>query len=121
MEDKYKLGKVDLVKDQLVEISTFAVHYNPEYYPQPEVFDPERFMPENKHRLVPYSYLAFGEGPRNCIGMRYAYQEMKFLYARLLRKYRFETTPETPKELTILPFKFATTFATFPLKVTRRN
>lgn len=92
-----------------------------EYYPEPETFRPERFLPENKDQLVPYAYLAFGEGSRNCIGMRYAYLEMKYALARLLPRYRFEVTPETPKKLKTLPFKFSTTFEEFPLKVVKRK
>lgn len=67
VSDQYFLGpeKLELKKDQLIEISTYAVHYNSEYYPEPEVFKPERFFPENKHNLAPHTFLAFGDGPRN--------------------------------------------------------
>ena len=71
------------------------MHHNAEFYPDPERFDPERFMPENKHRLVPYTYLPFGAGPRNCIGLRFAYQEIKLCLAKLIRHYHFSPTQET--------------------------
>src|SRR5699024_4497212 len=73
--DGYKLGGITLEKDQHIEIPLYAVHHNPEYYPEPERFNPDRFMPENKHLLVPYTYMPFGLGPRNCLGLRFAYQE----------------------------------------------
>lgn len=113
-------GKIPLVKDQLVEISVFGVHYNEQIYPEPFRFRPDRFLPENKHLLVPYSFLAFGEGSRNCMGMRFAYQEIKLCMARILRQYRFQTTPDTPRQLTFLPFKFVLNSPPFPLKVAKR-
>lgn len=64
--DGYNLGGVELENDQLVTISAFAIHRNPKYYPEPLTYNPERFMPENKHLLTPYTYLPFGVGSRNC-------------------------------------------------------
>jgi cytochrome P450 family 9 len=49
-------------------IPIYPIHHDAKYYPNPEKFDPERFSDENKHNIVPYSYLPFGIGPRNCIG-----------------------------------------------------
>ena len=45
-----------------------SLHRDPEYFPDPEKFYPERFSDENKQKIVPFSYLPFGSGPRNCIG-----------------------------------------------------
>ena len=115
----YKLAGVTLDKDQLVSISAYAVHHNPEFYPEPERFNPERFMPENKHLLTPYTYMPFGQGPRNCVGMRFAYQEIKLCLAKIVSRFRFEPTDGTPEVLTL--GKFGLTVAkTFPLKVIRR-
>lgn len=97
--DGYKLGGLELENDQLVTIAAFAVHRNPQYYPDPETYQPERFLPENKHNLVPYTYLPFGLGPRNCVGMRFAYQEIKLCLAQIITQYKFDKTPETPEKL----------------------
>lgn len=51
-----------------ISISSLALHHDPEYYPNPEKFDPERFSEENKKNLVPYTFMPFGDGPRICIG-----------------------------------------------------
>ena len=95
--DEYKLAGVMLKRDDLINIPTYAVHHNPEYYYEPEQFNPERFMPENKHLLVPYTYIPFGQGPRNCIGMRFAYQEIKLLLAKIIPKFEFTPTANMVK------------------------
>ena len=95
----YKLGDYELEKGTVVQIPTMAVHYDSEYYPDPYQYNPDRFMPENKKNLTQYSYLPFGDGPRNCVGIRFAYQEMKVCLAALLQKFVFLPNDKTPKKL----------------------
>lgn len=66
----YKLPNSDIVieKGTRILLPILAFHHDPEYFPEPNKFDPERFSDENKSKIQPYSYLPFGEGPRNCIG-----------------------------------------------------
>lgn len=45
-----------------------CIHMDEKFYPNPEVFDPERFSDENKHKIQPFTFMPFGMGPRNCIG-----------------------------------------------------
>ena len=54
-----------------------------------------RFTPEEKAKRHPLAHLAFGWGPRNCIGMRFALLEMKLALISVLRKYKFVRAPET--------------------------
>ena len=95
--DGYKLGDIPLDKGTLIEVPTSAVHYCPEYYSDPYTFDPDRFMPENRHLIAPYTYLPFGVGPRNCIGVRFAIQEMKLCLAAIVRRFEFVPTENTPE------------------------
>jgi cytochrome P450 family 6 len=61
-------GTVILPKGAAVYIPVFALHYDPQYYPDTDKFDPERFTEENKQNRPNYTYLPFGDGPRICIG-----------------------------------------------------
>lgn len=97
-----------------------AVHYNPEYYPEPHKFNPDRFLPENKHNLVPYTYLPFGLGSRNCVGSRFAYQEMKLCLAEIIRQYRVCCAPKTPEKLTFKRTNNLLNSVNFPLLVEKR-
>lgn len=65
----YIIEGTDLVirKGQLVMIPIHQIHMNPENYPDPKEFKPERFSVENKAARHPYAFLPFGLGPRNCI------------------------------------------------------
>lgn len=51
-----------------INIPISGLHLDEAYFPKPHKFDPERFSDENKDKLMPYTYLPFGVGPRNCIG-----------------------------------------------------
>lgn len=60
--------KFKIEKGTGVIYSIVGIHHDPKYFPNPEKFDPDRFSDENKHNIVPGSYIPFGIGPRTCIG-----------------------------------------------------
>ncbi|XP_044253114.1 cytochrome P450 9e2-like, partial [Tribolium madens] len=91
-------------KGCLVAIPVIALHYSPEFFPEPEKFIPDRFSDENKGKILPGSYIPFGIGPRNCIGSRFALLEIKVLLINLLTKFDL-----VPVEKTVIPLKFAKT------------
>ncbi|XP_067680459.1 cytochrome P450 3A24-like [Haliotis asinina] len=78
-----------------VHIPVGAIQKDPEYWSDPETYNPERFRPENRPDNYNYVFLPFGAGPRNCIGMRLAHLSVKMAIAGILQKYRFVTGPET--------------------------
>ncbi|KAI7815580.1 cytochrome p450 [Rhyzopertha dominica] len=88
-------------KGTLVIIPSYGIHQDPEYYHNPEIFDPERFMWENRKKIPQMAYLPFGVGPRNCIGLRFGRMQTKVALCSLLKNYRF-----TVNEKTEYPIKF---------------
>lgn len=66
----YKIPGTDVVveKGTGILIPAYGLHNDPDYFPEPEKFDPDRFSDENRGRIPSHVYLPFGEGPRNCIG-----------------------------------------------------
>ncbi|KAM5303470.1 thromboxane-A synthase [Glossophaga mutica] len=79
----------------VVEMAVGALHHDPEHWPCPEAFDPERFTAEAWRCRQPCTYLPFGAGPRSCLGVRLGLLEVKLTLLHLLRKFRFEACPET--------------------------
>nr|XP_037290237.1 cytochrome P450 3A4-like [Rhipicephalus microplus] len=71
-----------------IVIPNHHLSHDPNFWEKPEVFDPERFSPQNKGLVDPVVYQPFGQGPRNCVGMRFAQLEMKLTMAKLLAKYK---------------------------------
>ncbi|KAK9696325.1 Cytochrome P450 [Popillia japonica] len=93
----YKIPNTDVVlkKGTKVLISIQGLHFDPEYFPKPEVFDPDRFSPENKENRHACAYIPFGEGPRICIGMRFSVMQAKIGMAIMLKDYKYSLHPET--------------------------
>ncbi|XP_040355132.1 cytochrome P450 3A11 [Ixodes scapularis] len=72
-----------------IVIPQYQLQHDPNLWSDPETFDPERFSAENKGSFDPMAFQAFGNGPRNCVGMRFAQLEMKLTLAKMLAKYKF--------------------------------
>lgn len=60
--------KLDIRKGISINVPIYSIQHDPQYFPDPERFDPERFSDENKANIVNGTYIPFGVGPRNCIG-----------------------------------------------------
>ncbi|BBM85483.1 cytochrome P450 [Candidatus Uabimicrobium amorphum] len=74
-------------------LSIYLTHRNPDVYPNPEVFYPQRFL-ERKYDA--YEFVPFGGGARRCLGMHFALYEMKIVIAHLLQNYQLELCSDKP-------------------------
>nr|XP_027231178.1 cytochrome P450 3A24-like isoform X2 [Penaeus vannamei] len=66
---EYKIPGTDVTIEpgMVVTCPLFQIHRDPKYWPEPEVFRPERFLPENKANITHLTHIPFGIGPRNCL------------------------------------------------------
>ncbi|KAM4756058.1 ultra-long-chain fatty acid omega-hydroxylase-like [Cyanocitta cristata] len=80
-------------------MSIYGTHHNPDLWPEPEVFNPLRFSPENSKGRSPSSFIPFSAGPRNCIGQSFAMAEMKVVVALTLSRFvlRRDTARPPPR------------------------
>nr|UUB32651.1 cytochrome P450 CYP345E2 [Dendroctonus rhizophagus] len=101
----YKVADSDFVIEKGVDIyiPLFALHYNPEFFPQPEKYDPQRFADKSKINNQGLYYIPFGDGPRICIGNRFGLLAVKIGLVSLLSKYKVEATSQTPRPLKLEP------------------
>ncbi|XP_054270759.1 probable cytochrome P450 6a13 [Macrosteles quadrilineatus] len=97
--EHYQLPDTNVILEegQRVLIPVPAIHMDPEHYPEPTVFKPERFL-GNNYQPSP-TYLPFGDGPRICIAMRFAVLEMKVCLARILSSFSISVNAKTQQPI----------------------
>ena len=88
-----EVGGYSVPKDTTVFFSPYAIHRRPDYFPDPDRFNPDRFLPEREAALPRYAYMPFGAGPRICIGNHFALMEGHLLLATLAQRVTFELVP----------------------------
>ena len=90
------IGGYDVPKGSNIIMSTYVVHRHPDFWDEPERFDPDRFLPERAQGRHRYAYIPFGGGPRLCIGSNFAMMEAQLILATITQRYRLEHVPNRP-------------------------
>jgi cytochrome P450 len=90
---------ITIPEGRIVKVYTYDISTTENNFKSPKEFDPENFAAENTPNK--FGMMMFGQGPRNCIGMRYALLTLKYGLVYMLRKHRLVRTPNTPEKLEI--------------------
>ena len=90
-------------KGKEIWTNVVSIHQNPKYYDTPLEFNPEHFTKENKAKRNPYAFIAFGQGPRGCIGMRFALLEAKYALATIIKNYNLSPSAKTVEPVVVDP------------------
>lgn len=94
-------SNVRIDKGTAIVIPVLALHHDPNYYPEPDRFLPERFIGTKNTNEKPY--LPFGDGPRICIGLRLSKIVTKIAVIMMLQKYSFSLANESEQQLRLSP------------------
>ena len=88
------VGGYHIPKGSTVVLCAYVTHRHPDFWENPEGFDPERFTPERSAGLPRMAYFPYGGGPRKCIGNTFASLEMPLVMAMVAQKYNLNLIPE---------------------------
>lgn len=92
--------KFVISKGMQVLIPAASFHRDADIYPNPDTFDPDNFSPEKVAQRDSVEWLPFGDGPRNCIGMRFGQMQARIGLALLLKNFKFSVCGKTPIPMT---------------------
>lgn len=76
----------------MISIQPYIIHRDPEYFPEPDSFKPERFIEGDAESSL--AFMPFGTGPRLCVGMRFALNELRLALAQFVKHYRLHTNEQ---------------------------
>jgi cytochrome P450 len=89
----HRVGRFTIPAGTLVAMSPYVVHRDERWWPEPERFDPDRFLPEARAARPRFAYFPFGGGARQCIGESFAWMEGVLLLTTIAQRWRFRLTP----------------------------
>lgn len=93
------VGGYAVPKDAYVILSTWAAHRHPDFWDDPDTFDPDRFLPERIEKVPRHAFMPFSLGQRKCIGDRFATMEAKLLLATVVQGVHMSLKDNHPIEM----------------------
>ncbi len=91
-----EIGGYHIPAGSMVLVSKYVVHRHPDFWENPDGFDPERFTPERVAARPRHAYFPFSAGPRKCIGDGFGVMEMQLVLATILQRYELDLVPGFP-------------------------
>ena len=90
------LDGYQLKANRIAIFSIYNIHHHPDFWPQPDLFDPERFLKKTSHR---FAHIPFGGGERICLGSHFAMLESQLLLSMILQHYEVQLLNDTALEI----------------------
>jgi cytochrome P450 len=97
--NEYKVDKYVIPAGSIVLMSQYVMHHDPRYFPDPDLFYPDRWTKQAKIQLPRFSYFPFGGGIRGCVGEPFAWMEGILLIATIWHQWKMYHDPEHKVEL----------------------
>lgn len=91
VSEEFEVGGYTIPVGAMVTASIWGCSRDARHFPEPEKFDPDRFLPEFSQNRHPFAHIPFSAGPRNCIGQKFAQLEEKVLLSMILRNYKIKS------------------------------
>lgn len=91
---EYNGKKYTLPNGTLIYVPIFVLHRDKEFFQEPEKFDETRFSPENSASINPYAYMPYGQGPRNCIGVKLGLVSIKVAALKIVKQFKYKLVDE---------------------------
>jgi len=90
-----EIGGYYVAANTVIAICIYTLHRHPDFWENPEAFQPERFSPDNSAGRHRFAYVPFGAGPRQCIGNTFGLMEASLIIAGIARRYDLQLVPGT--------------------------
>ncbi|BFZ02722.1 hypothetical protein BsWGS_05762 [Bradybaena similaris] len=119
-EEDRQYGNVRIPAGMNVLANVWALHRDGEYWAEPDIFNPDRFMDEPHCKKAGFTFIPFGAGPRHCIGMRFAAMETKIAIVKVIQNFVIEMSDTTRDDLELFSRGAIVPKQEINVKITRR-
>lgn len=91
LSEDVQLDEYKIPMGCMIGVHIYYLHRDERFFPDPEKFEPDRFLPENTAGRHPYAYIPFSAGSRNCIGRKFAQYEELSVLSSIFRNFKVKT------------------------------